>query len=278
MPREPESPFAFLRNASRDVKPRERGRTTIRGPYYSMLGARYLEDVLDQFGAWVDALKFAGGSFVAMPAIALARIVETCHSHDVEVSTGGFVERVLLQGRDAVDRYVDACRASGFDFVEISSGFVTIPEDDVIALVQRVRDEGLDAIGEVNVQPGAGGDSPAEELEREGAVAVDRALRIAQKALDAGAREIVLESEGVTENVTERRTDVPHRVMDAIGPERVTFEAADPREFGWYVKTFGPDVNLFVDHSQIAQLELLRQGLWGPVTTWGRVASYRQSG
>ena len=43
------------------------------------------------------------------------------------------------------------------------------------------------------------------------------------------------------------------------------FEAADPDVFAWYVKNYGPEVNLFVDHSQIVQLECLRSGIWG---TW----------
>jgi len=40
------------------------------------------------------------------------------------------------------------------------------------------------------------------------------------------------------------------------------FEAADPAVFGWCVKNYGPEVNLFVDHSQIVQLECLRSGIW----------------
>ena len=51
------------------------------------------------------------------------------------------------------------------------------------------------------------------------------------------------------------------------------FEAADPAVFSWYVQTFGPDVNLFVDHSQIVQLECLRAGIWGTSGTWGRIIS-----
>jgi hypothetical protein len=29
-------------------------------------------------------------------------LIELCHEHEVEVSTGGFIERVLAQGPDAV--------------------------------------------------------------------------------------------------------------------------------------------------------------------------------
>jgi hypothetical protein len=40
--------------------------------------------------------------------------------------------------------------------------------------------------------------------------------------------------------------------------------------FTWYVKTYGPEVNLFVDHSQIVQLEALRAGLWGTTRVGAR--------
>lgn len=52
------------------------------------------------------------------------------------------------------------------------------------------------------------------------------------------------------------------------------FEAAEPKVFDWYVKNNGPDVNLFVDHSQVIQLECLRQGIRGTKSLWGRVLTY----
>jgi phosphosulfolactate synthase (CoM biosynthesis protein A) len=48
------------------------------------------------------------------------------------------------------------------------------------------------------------------------------------------------------------------------------FEAADPAVFAWYVKHCGPEVILFVDHSQIVQLECLRSGVWGTNDLGGR--------
>jgi phosphosulfolactate synthase (CoM biosynthesis protein A) len=66
----------------------------------------------------------------------------------------------------------------------------------------------------------------------------------------------MIESEGITESVEAWRTDVPGRFANALGLDRVMFEAADPEVFAWYVKNYGPEVNLFVDHSQIVQLEM----------------------
>ena len=77
----------------------------MRGPYYTPMGKRYLQDVLETVGAYVDSLKFAGGSFSLMPRSAVKEITEICHEHEVLVSTGGFLECVLEQGPAAVDCY-----------------------------------------------------------------------------------------------------------------------------------------------------------------------------
>jgi phosphosulfolactate synthase (CoM biosynthesis protein A) len=58
--------FEFLRMNQREAKPRELGLTEIGGPYYTPMGKRYLEDILETMGNYVDSLKFAGGSFSLM--------------------------------------------------------------------------------------------------------------------------------------------------------------------------------------------------------------------
>ncbi|MGD8393908.1 MAG: phosphosulfolactate synthase [Candidatus Eiseniibacteriota bacterium] len=267
--------FPFIPLNDRDGKPRTRGVTEIRGPYYSPVGRRYLQDVLDTMGDYVDTLKFSGGSFTLMPRRAVQELIETCHEHDVTVSTGGFIEHVLTRGSDLVRRYVRECADLGFDIVEISAGFISIPTDDWLRLVELVQRHGLEAKPEVGIQFGAGGDTATEMLEAEGTVDPAWAIERARRLLDAGARRIMIESEGITENVRTWRTDVVASIVTALGLERVMFEAADPEVFTWYVKTYGPDVNLFVDHSQIVQLECLRAGIWGTQSVWSRVVSYR---
>src|SRR5437773_10570904 len=111
--KQPERSFPFLQINEREGKPRRRGLTEIRGPYYSVVGRRYLEDLLETMGSYVDSLKFAGGSFTLMPEKAVREIVDLCHKHDVLVSTGGFIERVLAQGGEAVRKYVAECKKLG---------------------------------------------------------------------------------------------------------------------------------------------------------------------
>ena len=273
--RKVERSFPFLRINDRDVKPRKRGLTEIRGPYYSVVGRRYLEDLLETMGSYVDSLKFAGGSFTLMPERAVREIVDLCHKRDVLVSTGGFIERVLVQGGEAVRQYIEECKKLGFDIIEISAGFISIPTDDWLRLIDLVRKSGLKAKPEVGIQFGAGGATAAAELKAEGTRDPSWAIAQAKRFLDAGAEIIMIESEGITENVDPWRTEVPARFIDEIGMEKLMFEAADADVFAWYIKNYGAEVNLFVDHSQIVQLECLRAGIWGTKNLWGRVVTYK---
>jgi phosphosulfolactate synthase (CoM biosynthesis protein A) len=276
--KQPARSFAFLQVNEREGKPRKRGLTEIRGPYYSVVGRRYLEDLFETMGAYVDSLKFAGGSFTLMPEQAVRDLIELCHKRDVLASTGGFMERVLVQGSDAVRKYVAECKRLGFDTIEISAGFISIPTDDWLRLIEVVRKAGLKAKPEVGIQFGAGGATTAGELKAEGTRDPSWAIAQAKRFLEAGAEIVMIESEGITENVDRWRTEVPAKFIDEIGIEKLMFEAADPDVFAWYIKNYGADVNLFVDHSQIVQLECLRAGIWGTKSLWGRVVMYKEAG
>jgi phosphosulfolactate synthase (CoM biosynthesis protein A) len=210
-----------------------------------------------------------------MPRRAVRALIDVCHQHEVLASTGGFIEYVLTQGPATVDRYIGECQALGFDIIEISSGFITIPAEDWLRLVEQVQKAGLRAKPEIGFQFGAGGASAAAELAAEGTRDPAWVTAQGRRFLEAGAYMLMIESEGITESVETWRTDVVAKVVSELGLDGVMFEAADPEVFAWYIKHYGSDVNLFVDHSQIVQLECLRAGIWGTKSLWGRVVTYK---
>ena len=116
----------------------------------------------------------------------------------------------------------------------------------------------------------------SSDLGEAGTLSPQWAITRARCFIDADAPLIMIESEGITESVKSWRTDVPAQFATALGLEHIMFEAAEPAVFSWYVKNFGPEVNLFVDHSQIVQLEALRRGLWGTADLWGRVVTFKE--
>jgi phosphosulfolactate synthase (CoM biosynthesis protein A) len=202
--------FQFLRTNPRPEKPRQRGITEIRGPYYSVVGQRYLQDLFETMGAYVDSLKFGGGSFSLMPKKIVREINDLCHENEVLVSTGGFIEFVLTQGSDAVRSYVRECRELGFDTIEISIGFITMPVDDSLRLVELVQKSGLKAKPEIGIQFGAGGATAAVELQAEGARDPGWLISFARRFLEMGVELVMIESEGVTKNIEPWRTMCRH--------------------------------------------------------------------
>ncbi|KAL2172335.1 hypothetical protein VTG60DRAFT_6174 [Thermothelomyces hinnuleus] len=272
--------FGFIRHNTRPPKPRKVGVTEIRGPYYSVMGKRYLQDVLETMGHHVDGLKFAGGSFSLFPEDKLRELIDLAHEHGVYVSTGGWIEYVLTQSdaSAAVPRYLAKCKELGFDVIEISSGFLSLPPDDWMRLVDAVHAAGMAPKPELGIQFGAGGDTEAGELEALGGGTSDpsRVVDLGRRFIEqAGVERLMIESEGITENVSRWRTDVIQAILRGLPADKVMFEAADPKVFNWYVREFGADVNLFVDHSQIVQLSGLREGIWGMADTFGKVVTFR---
>ncbi|OBT39394.1 hypothetical protein VE00_10317 [Pseudogymnoascus sp. WSF 3629] len=277
LPQPTDQGLGFIRSNPRAPKPRKLGLTEMRGPYYSAYGTRHLEDVLETVGGYVDGLKFAGGSFEVMPEGRVREMIEVAHRNGVYVSTGGFIEHLLTHAdvHNVVDRYLRKCKDLGFDVVELSSGFLSFPPDDWLRLVEKVQKHGLKPKPELGIQFGAGGDTETSALESTGTSDPSKLVEMGRKFISAGVEIMMIESEGITGNVQTWRTDVIQKILSDLPMENVMFKAAEPKVFNWYVREFGVNVNLFVDHSQVVQLACLRSGIWGMADTFGKVVSFR---
>ena len=101
---------------------------------------------------------------------------------------------------------------------------------------------------------------------------------VAQATLNAGALLVVVEKSDVA-LVIRNQSDTLHRLMRGVGPDKLIIECgpgADRFEIAkWLLREFGPEVNLFVDHSQILMLETFRAGIWGFKDFWGRIQTYK---
>ncbi|VDB96715.1 unnamed protein product [Peniophora sp. CBMAI 1063] len=270
------SAFPFLPSNHLQPKPRQLGLTEIRGPYYAPVTQTYLDDLLADWGSFVDGVKFAGGAFTLMPEERLRGLIETAHKHDCYVSTGGFIEKVLSSSngdRAVIERYLKTCKDLGFDVLELSSGFLSIPTEDWASLVELTAKHGLKPKPEVGIQWGAGGDASVAELESAGTRDPKWLIDRANTFLQAGAYMIMIESEGITENVRAWRTDVISAVTSALPKDKIMFEAAEPAVFQYHIQNQGANANLFIDHSQIVQLACLRKGIWGTGSTFGKIVT-----
>jgi phosphosulfolactate synthase (CoM biosynthesis protein A) len=131
--------FEFVRQNLLTTKPRTTGLTEMRGPYYTPMGPRYLRDILEGISHAVDSIKFAGGSFAILRRKTVKELIDIAHEHGVSVSTGGWVEHVIPQGRETVQRYFTECKNLGFDTVELSTGFISVPTQDLVRMVHDAQ-------------------------------------------------------------------------------------------------------------------------------------------
>lgn len=266
--------FESIQKNSRPPKPREKGITEVRGPLYDPVGPRYVRDLFETMGHAIDIFKLIGQAAMVMDREPVEEMIRLSHDHDIKVQTGGFLEHVLARDNAHVEDAIIEAADLGFDVVEVSSGFLAIDGEDLVEITELIIEHGLEPKPEVGVQFGAGGTSSPEDLEREGISDPRIAIDLARAHMDAGAELINIESEGITEEVSEWRTDVIFEIAGELGFENCMFEAADPDVFEWYIKQFGPHVNVFVDHSQIVELECMRRGVWGKMTSWGRITTF----
>jgi phosphosulfolactate synthase (CoM biosynthesis protein A) len=114
--------FLFLQINRREGKPRKRGLTEIHGPYYSVVRPAISPRCVQHNGRIYRFAEVRWWFIQLRPEEAVRSIVELCHKNDVLVSSGGFIERVLAHGSDAVRKYVAECKRIGFDIIEISRG------------------------------------------------------------------------------------------------------------------------------------------------------------
>ncbi len=269
--------FDFVEISEVPPKPRKTGVIEIRGPYYAPTTIGYVKDLLEMWGDYIDGFKFAGGSMRLLSVDMVKNILKVCHDYDVYVSTGGFVERIIVQGADAVDRYLEECKSLGFDIVEVSSGLAPIPLEDKVEIVKQVKKMGMIPKPEISLMIGAGAGTHIVGYKPK-LRSVDDLMKEAREHLKAGAHMMMLESEGITEDLppSKWRTDVIKKLVSEFGFESWMFESSDPPVFKWYLKNFGSNVNLFIDHSQIVEYTAWRTKLWGDPEIWkGKKLSYK---
>jgi len=270
--------FNFVKISELSPKARQHGIIEIRGPYYTAVTISYLQDLLEMWGDYIDGFKFAGGSQRLLSADILKKIINICHNHNVYVSTGGFVERVIVQGTEAVDRYLQECKLLGFDVVEVSSGLAPIPLKDKVEIVKQVKKMGMKPKPEISMMFGAGAGTHITGYQTK-LKTLDELLDEIDMHQSVGAEIMMLESEGITEDLPpeEWRVDIINELNKKFGFDSFMFEASDPPVFKWYLKQFGSEVNLFIHHSQIVEFTAWKTQLWGDRDIWkDKTLSYKK--
>jgi phosphosulfolactate synthase len=215
------------------------------------LGPRAWEDVLETSGEYIDIVKLGWGTAYVTPN--LTRKLEVLKSKPVVIG-GTFFEAVYV--KDKLDEYKSWLAELGLTHVEISDGTVEIPRERKLELI-------ADFARDFTVLSEVGSKDSSVEYETE-----DWTTWLREE-LEAGAWKVITEareggSSGIFDSSGGMRTELIGDIAEAIGPEQIIFEAPTKASQAWFVKQFGPTVNLGnIPPDEVIPLETLRLGLRG---------------
>ncbi len=215
------------------------------------LGPRAWEDVLDTSGDFIDIVKLGWGtSYVTQNLAAKLDVLR-----DKPVVVGGtFFEVVVVQ--DKLDEYKRWLHDLGLTHVEISDGVIDLPRERKLELIAEFAGD-FTVLSEVGSK-----DSDVE-------FTADEWTQWLREELDAGAWKVITEaregaSSGIFTGKGEMRTDLVGEIAGSVGVDDVIFEAPTKSAQAWFIKQFGPAVNLGnIPPDEVIPLETLRRGLRG---------------
>ena len=242
--------FEFLTLPERTSKPRESGLTHVLDKGLSLDQARQF---LEVSGRYVDIVKLGWGTAVVTPNV--KEKIALYQSFDIPVSFGGtFFEVCLRQGKyDEFLALVDECEMT---CIEVSDGTIAMDENDKLDIIRDLSKR-YKVLSEVGSKDEAVVITPSKWVELIG------------RELEAGAWKVITEGrESGTVGIYRPSGDVKDGLLEEIketfDASRLLFEAPVKKQQAWFIKQFGPNVNLGnIPPEEVIPVETLRLGVRG---------------
>jgi phosphosulfolactate synthase len=233
----------------RTVKPRQDGVTHVLD---KGLSVAEIDGMIEVAGASVDIVKLGWGTALATGN--LKRKLERYRDHGIPVVLGGTLTELAI-ARDRLDELIAWAHDLGLRHFEISDGTIALDHDHKLELIGRLARE-FTVLSEVGSKDDTGAITPPY-----------RWVEQMHSELDAGAWKVIAEGReagtaGIFRPTEEVREGLIDEIAHGIDSRRIMFDAPRKHQQVWFVRRFGPDVNLSnIAHDEVLALETLRLGL-----------------
>jgi phosphosulfolactate synthase len=239
----------LLELPDRSVKPRQQGLTHVLDRGLSLAD---VDGMIEVAGDSVDIVKLGWGT--ALATANLQPKLERYREREIPVVLGGtLTELAISQGR--LEELISWVKELGLRHFEISDGTITLDHDRKVELVARLAED-FTVLSEVGSKDDTGAITPpyrwVEQMSRE---------------LEAGAWKVIAEGReagtaGIFRPTGEVREGLIDEIVHGIDPGQIMFDAPLKHQQVWFVRRFGPDVNLGnIPAGDVLALETLRLGL-----------------
>jgi phosphosulfolactate synthase len=215
------------------------------------LGPRGWEDVLETSGDYIDIVKLGWGT--AYVTKNLRRKLDVLEGKRVVIG-GTFFEVVYV--KNAFDDYKRWLNELGITHVEISDGTVAIPPDRKLELIADFARD-FTVLSEVGSKDSEVVFAPYEWVEWIKEEKAAGAWKVITEAREGGTA-------GIFRADGDMRTGLIAEIEHAVDFHDLVWEAPTKASQAWFVKHFGPGVNLGnIPPEEVIPLETLRLGLRG---------------
>ncbi len=240
----------FLDLPPRPGKPRTEGLTHV---IDKGLNLREIEGLFDTAGQYVDIVKLGWGTGYVTNN--LEKKIALYRSFDTPIVCGGTLfEAVYARGKLVeFKRWLTNQR---FSHVEISDGTLEIPRERKLELITEFAQD-FTVLSEVGSKDADVNYAPYLWVQW------------IKEELDAGAWKVITEGReggtaGIYRPTGEMRTGLIDEIVHDVSVGDLIFEAPTKASQAWFVKEFGPNVNLGnIPPDEVIPLETLRLGLRG---------------
>jgi phosphosulfolactate synthase len=234
---------------ARSAKPRDDGVTHVldRG-----LSIAEIDGMIEVAGQSIDIVKLGWGTALATgnlePKLARYR------AHGIPVVLGGTLTELAI-AQERLEQLIAWVHELGLAHFEISDGTITLAHDRKVELIERLAQE-FTVLSEVGSKDDTGAITPPY-----------RWVEQMRQELGAGAWKVIAEGReagtaGIFRPTGEVREGLIGEIVHDIDPRRIMFDAPRKHQQVWFVRRFGPNVNLGnIAADDVLALETLRLGL-----------------
>jgi phosphosulfolactate synthase len=238
----------FLDVPARSPKPRTHGLTHV---IDKGLNLRQIEGLFDTAGEYVDVVKLGWGTSYVTGN--LEKKIALYRSLDTPVVCGGTLFEAVI-GRGKLDDYRRWLVENRFSHVEVSDGTIDLPRERKLELIAELAEDFV-VMSEVGSKDSDVVYAPYQWVEW------------MREDLEAGAWKVITEGReegtaGIYRRDGDMRTGLIDEIVHGIEVGDIVFEAPTKASQAWFVRKFGPEVNLGnIPPEEVIPLETLRLGL-----------------
>jgi phosphosulfolactate synthase len=238
----------FLSLPGRPPRPRQVGVTHVIDKGLSLAA---VEGILEAGGDYIDIVKLGWGT--AYVTRNLRDKLALYRDGGVPVVLGGTFWEVC-QSQQKLDEWRRWVSDLGLNHVEVSDGTIALPHDSKLEHISRLAQDFI-VLSEVG----------SKDLAT--VIAPYRWVEMIEAELRAGAWKVITEARetgtaGIFRGDGEVRMGLIDEIVHAVDPNRLLFEAPQKAQQVWFIRKFGPNVNLGnIPPDEVIPLETLRLGL-----------------